>query len=317
MSLRKLALLCGVFVTTTLAISVTYAKEAAMELYYYRGQLLREEQVVKIKNPIRTKISFISTPEEIQKKHHVILHVVYTNPAGSKEIGYLKKRVSDWDISLSSEGRQITPDRNDLRSEIKPPPPTDNDYRLVKSGETIAETWIVEFEKGNRASGTSREMLDGTHRYEIFVAGNHALRSVIEKYFYEVDQTKEPLTVDTNSNTLSFTYTKPAKAGKAPAQAEPPPAAPDKLNDAGDPDNLAPPRLALGTQVSSLRSCPETGLYECAADTPGITEQRVLVKQGRPMPSGFIAQAKPGIAGLLGAKEPEAVETIWTLVAYE
>ena len=316
MSLRKFVLFCSVLVTTALAINVTYAKEANMGPYYYRGQLLREERVVKVKSPIRATISFISTPEEIQKKRHIVLHIVYTNPAGSKEVGYLKKRLSDWDVSISSEGRQITPDRNELHTEIKPPPPTDNDYRPVKPGETIVDTWIVEFEQGNRTNGTRREMLEGTHQYEIFVAGNHALASIIDKTFAETGFKKFAITVDTNSNTLIFTYTKPAKAGQAPEQVETPPS-PDKLNDADDTQQLTPQRLALGTQVSSLRSCPETGLYECAADTPGITEQRVLVKQGRPMPSGFIAQTKPGIAGILGAKEPEAVETLWTLVAYE
>ena len=182
MSPRKLALLCGVFITTTLAIDIAYAKAANMEPYYYHGLLLREEHVAKIKSPIRTTISFISTPEEIQKNRHVVLRVVYTNPAGSKEIGYLNERLSVYrDVGIFSAGQKIRQIRNELHTEIKPPPLTDNEFRPVKPGETIVETWAVEFEQGNRTNGTRCDMLEGTHRYEIFLAGNHALPSVLNK----------------------------------------------------------------------------------------------------------------------------------------
>lgn len=76
-------------------------------------------------------------------------------------------------------------------------------------------------------------------------------------------------------------------------------------------------RLPLGTKVSSLRACPESGIYECSPDAPGVAKHRVFVAQGRPMPSASIIAPKRGVAGILGAQEQKEVETTWTLVAYE
>lgn len=98
------------------------------------------------------------------------------------------------------------------------------------------------------------------------------------------------------------------------------PTTPGKRSDAGDDPqggDGAARRLALGTRVSSLRSCPESGVYECAADAQGVAERRVYVEQGRPMPAAFVTQAKRGVAGMFGAQEMKEVETIWTLVAHE
>lgn len=94
------------------------------------------------------------------------------------------------------------------------------------------------------------------------------------------------------------------------------PTTPGKNSDAA-PNPNTPPRLAIGTQVSSLRACPETGLYECPADAPGVEERRVFIEQGRPMPGAFASQMKRGIAGILGGKESKEVEVRWTLVSYE
>ena len=82
-------------------------------------------------------------------------------------------------------------------------------------------------------------------------------------------------------------------------------------------DNGVTKRLPLGTKVSSLRACPESGIYECQADAPGVTEHRVFVAQGRPMPAAFVMNPKSGVAGLFGGKEQQEVDTTWTLVAYE
>ena len=98
------------------------------------------------------------------------------------------------------------------------------------------------------------------------------------------------------------------------------PAGPAKTSTADlDPNdsNDAIKRLPLGTQVSSLRSCPESGIYECAPDAPGVTERRVFIAQGRPMASAFIKAPKRGVAHFFGAHEEKEVETTWTLVAYE
>ena len=69
--------------------------------------------------------------------------------------------------------------------------------------------------------------------------------------------------------------------------------------------------------ASGLRSCPESGIYECPADAPGVTEHRLFIAQGRPMPCAFIGQTKPGISGVFGGKELQQVETMWMLVAYQ
>jgi len=76
-------------------------------------------------------------------------------------------------------------------------------------------------------------------------------------------------------------------------------------------------RLPLGTKVSSLRSCPESGFYECSPDAPGVADHRIFIAQGRPMPSATIMAPKRGVARFLGAQEQKEVETTWTLVAYE
>ena len=81
-------------------------------------------------------------------------------------------------------------------------------------------------------------------------------------------------------------------------------------------DSGAAKRLPLGTKVSSLRACPESGVYECPSDTPGVAERRLFIEQGRPMPAAFIAQSKRGITGLFGGQESKEVEIFWTLVAY-
>ena len=87
---------------------------------------------------------------------------------------------------------------------------------------------------------------------------------------------------------------------------------PKPLSDAGR-LNVLP----LGTQVSSLRSCPETGTYECSSNTPNIALNRVFIQKHRPMPSALIDAPKKGISGLLGRKEQQEIETTWTLVSYK
>ena len=96
------------------------------------------------------------------------------------------------------------------------------------------------------------------------------------------------------------------------------PTTPGKTS-AADPDPTdsgTAKRLPLGTQVSSLRSCPESGIYECASDAPGVTERRVFIAQGRPMPSTFMMTRQRGVAHFFGAHEKKEVEITWALVAY-
>ena len=98
------------------------------------------------------------------------------------------------------------------------------------------------------------------------------------------------------------------------------PTTPGKTSDAGNnpnSDSGAAKRLPLGTKVSSLRSCPETGVYECPPGAPGVAERRVFIAQYQPMPSAFIIAPKHGVAGFFGGQESKEVETPWTLVAYD
>ena len=82
-------------------------------------------------------------------------------------------------------------------------------------------------------------------------------------------------------------------------------------------DNGTAKRLPLGTKVSSLRSCPESGIYQCAPDVPGVTERRIFIAQGRPMPAATIMVPKRGVATFFGAQEPKEFETTWTLVSHK
>ena len=297
----------GLILPLIFSITVSaFAKEKNMEKHFYHGRFLSEEHMHPVKNPIRVRIEIKTAPEKIQEQHNLELLATYENPAGSGEIGYWNMRLSHRDIGFFSGSQQIQ--MGDwLPTDIKPAPLTDANFLIVKPGTRGTYTWLINL--------NDHEMLEGTHEYQLFLAGNHALPSVISRIAKETQYEKLALTVDTKSNTVTFTYTKPAKAGiQTPTPPVPAATTPDKLNDAREP---LTPRLPLGTQVSSLRSCPESGVYECPADAPGVTERRIYISQGRPMPSAFITQPKSGVSGLFGSQEQQEVETTWTLVAYE
>ena len=54
-------------------------------------------------------------------------------------------------------------------------------------------------------------MLEGQHQYELFLASNHVLESVVNKIFKETNPSKLALSDGTHSNTVTFTYTKLSK----------------------------------------------------------------------------------------------------------
>ena len=98
------------------------------------------------------------------------------------------------------------------------------------------------------------------------------------------------------------------------------PTTPGKTSEATDPNNpspTAPQRLPLKSKTTSAFNCPQTGIWECAADTRGITEHRRFIEAGRPMPYGLAQIPAKGLAGFFGMKEDDAVEITWTLVAYD
>lgn len=99
------------------------------------------------------------------------------------------------------------------------------------------------------------------------------------------------------------------------------PTTPGKTSDAGNnPTNNSPataPRLPLKTKATSAVNCPQTGMWECAADAPGITEHRRFIEAGQPMPYGIVQRPVTGLGGFLGKQEDDTAEVTWTLVAYD
>ena len=98
------------------------------------------------------------------------------------------------------------------------------------------------------------------------------------------------------------------------------PTTPGKISDATDPNQprpATPNRLPLKSKVTSAVNCPQTGIWECAADAPGITEHRRFIEAGRPMPYALGRAPAPGLAGFFGKQEDDAVVITWTLMAYE
>ena len=98
------------------------------------------------------------------------------------------------------------------------------------------------------------------------------------------------------------------------------PATPGKSSEAADPNSPSPTvpiRLPLKSKVTSAANCPQTGIWECSADAPGITEHRRLITAGEGMPYGVVQRPAKGLGGLLGMKEDDTVEIVWTLAAYD
>ena len=81
-------------------------------------------------------------------------------------------------------------------------------------------------------------------------------------------------------------------------------------------DSSAAKRLPIGTKVSSNSHCPQTGIWQCAADAPGITQHRQFITVGQPMPYGVTQQAVKGVSGFFGRREDVTVDVAWTLAAY-
>ena len=48
-----------------------------------------------------------------------------------------------------------------------------------------------------------------------------------------------------------------------------------------------------------------------------MSERRVSIEKGRPMPSAFATVPKRGVVSFFAGQESKEVETGWTLVAYE
>lgn len=186
------------FLTSFLNIfSNASAEGSHMDGYYDDGVVWKN--IYPVKSPIRVKIQILNTPEEIQKYHKIDLAVEYTNPKSSNETGLWNTRLTERDIGLFSEEKIIGRAKS-LPTEPKPRPLNDNDFIKVEPGEQKTWIWTINL--------LDREMLEGTHTYNLFLAGNHTLESFAEKIAIETNYTKHALTIDTKSNTLSFIYTK-------------------------------------------------------------------------------------------------------------
>ncbi len=98
------------------------------------------------------------------------------------------------------------------------------------------------------------------------------------------------------------------------------PTTPGKSSDAGGPDSpgpAAPKRLPLKSKVTSASNCPQTGMWECAPGTPGISGHRRFFVAGQGMPFSLAQRPARGLGRFIGMQEDDAVEITWTLVAYE
>lgn len=78
----------------------------------------------------------------------------------------------------------------------------------------------------------------------------------------------------------------------------------------------AVPRLSLGTTAASLHPCPQTGLWECAAEL-AAGEKRRFFPQGMALPQ-VIARAPERSVWQKMKGEPvnRLADTTWTLVGY-
>ena len=97
----------------------------------------------------------------------------------------------------------------------------------------------------------------------------------------------------------------------------PRPATPPKAAEPIPPRPDGSAGLPLGTQVSSRYSCPQSGVWECAADVPIDGPKQRFIEAFQPLPHGFAIEPAAGLKGKLGAKRRETREITWTLVAYE
>lgn len=76
--------------------------------------------------------------------------------------------------------------------------------------------------------------------------------------------------------------------------------------------------IPLGTKADSWAVCPQTGIWECAEPTLAYGERRRRLEAGQRMPIvAVMADAQRGLAKWLGQKEENAIDTTWTLVAYD
>jgi len=89
------------------------------------------------------------------------------------------------------------------------------------------------------------------------------------------------------------------------------------LSPEPSPHPVAPQsRLPLGSSAASLSRCPQTGLWECAAEL-AAGEKRRFFPQGMTLPTVIVRGPERSLLQKLkGAPINVLVETTWTLVAY-
>ena len=167
--------------------------------------MLTKKNVFLVKNPIRVRIRISNRAEEIQKLHRVDLHIIYENPAASDEVGTWNNRLTHRDLGIFSEGQKIGRGAWVPREPKPWPPLNDSHFIQMKPGEKHTEDWQIYL--------NDLGMLDGKHQYELFLSGNHVLVSEKEKLSnaMPLDDKRFVLSDGTQSNTVTFTYTKPPK----------------------------------------------------------------------------------------------------------
>ena len=84
------------------------------------------------------------------------------------------------------------------------------------------------------------------------------------------------------------------------------------------PAHASVPKLPLGTTAASLQPCPQTGLWECAAELVAGEKRRRYYREGMTLPTVIVRGPERSLLQKLKGDPPNLlVETTWTLVSYD
>ena len=109
---------------------------------------------------------------------------------------------------------------------------------------------------------------------------------------------------------------RPANGPATPAK--PVTVRPSGTASADVPPQAVAPKLPLGTVARSLQRCPQTGLWECAAELAAGELRRRYYREGMTLPTVIVRGPERGLLQKLKGEPPNRlVETTWTLVSYD
>lgn len=109
---------------------------------------------------------------------------------------------------------------------------------------------------------------------------------------------------------------RPANGPATPAK--PVTVRPSGTASADVPPQAVAPKLPLGTVARSLQRCPQTGLWECAAELAAGELRRRYYREGMTLPTVIVRGPERSLLQKLKGEPPNRlVETTWTLVSYD